>query len=70
MSETEPDYPRFLRELLESCPSAHNGVHLWLFKAARYLHRYHKPEEICAILKRYAANCGRHLQMGAERKKS
>jgi len=59
---TEPDYPRFLRDLLESCPAAGAGVHPWLFKVARYLHRYHAPEEICAVLQTHVATCGRELE--------
>jgi hypothetical protein len=55
-------YPRFLCELLESCPVAHEGVHPWLFRVARYLHRYHTPEEIFAILERRAAGCGRPIE--------
>jgi hypothetical protein len=59
---SEPDYPRFLQELLTSCPTAHNGVHPWVFKVARYLHRYHPPEEICSILKQCVADCGRPVE--------
>jgi hypothetical protein len=55
----ETDYPRFLQELLTSCPTAHNGVHPWVFRVARYLHRYHPPEEICSILEQHVADCGR-----------
>lgn len=56
------DYPRFLRRLLDACPAAHNGVHPWLFKCARYLHHYHAPDEICAILEEQVANCGRSVE--------
>jgi hypothetical protein len=59
---SEPDYPRFLRELLGACPEAGAGVHPWLFKVARYLHRYHTPEEICGVLKAHVAGCGRKLE--------
>jgi hypothetical protein len=59
---SEPDYPRFLRELLDSCPKAHNGVHPWLFRVARYLHRFHSPEEACAVLEQCVANCGRPVE--------
>ena len=54
-------YPRFLRELLCNCPQAGQGVHQWLFKVARYLHRYHTPEEICAILQARTADCRRAI---------
>jgi hypothetical protein len=59
---SESDYPRFLRDLLGACPEAGAGVHPWLFKVARYLHRYHKPEEICDILQRHVVACGRELE--------
>ncbi len=66
MAGTEGGYPRFLQELLESCPTSqkgkHSGIHQWLFRVARYLHRYHTPEEICAILADKSANCGRDLE--------
>jgi hypothetical protein len=55
-------YPRFLRELLDSCPGAGHGVHHWLFRTARYLHRYHAPAEIAAILEQCSAHCGRELE--------
>ena len=54
-------YPRFLRELLCNCPQAGQGVHQWLFKVARYLHRYHTPKEICAILQARTADCRRAI---------
>jgi hypothetical protein len=56
------DYPRFVRDLLESCPEAGAGVHPWLFRVARYLHHFHRPEEICSILEKRVANCGRLLE--------
>ena len=58
----EPNYPRFLLDLLDSCPEAGGGVHPWLFRVARYLHRFHTPNEICDILAARVANCGRLLQ--------
>jgi hypothetical protein len=62
VSELHQDYPRFLRELLQGCPAAGSGVHPWLFKAARYLHRYHSPEQICEILRERVADCGREIE--------
>jgi hypothetical protein len=59
---SEPNYSPFLCELLESCPAAGDGVHPWLFKVARYLHRYHGPEEICTILEARVRACGRELE--------
>jgi hypothetical protein len=55
------EYPRFLRELLCNCPTAGKGVHPWLFRVARYLHHYHTPEEICAILRDRTCACGRAI---------
>jgi hypothetical protein len=48
--------------MLENPPRAGQGVHPWLFKVARYLHPYHTPDEICAILQERTANCGRELE--------
>jgi hypothetical protein len=56
------EYPKFLQDLLNACPNAGSGVHSWLFKVARYLHRYHSPEEICAILESRVADCGRFVE--------
>jgi hypothetical protein len=56
------ELPRFLQELLGSCPEAWGGVHPWLFRVARYLHRYHTPEGIQDILETRVANCGRTLE--------
>jgi hypothetical protein len=56
-----PNYPKFLRELLESCPRSPNGVHQWLYRVARLLRRYHPDQEVHEILARKSANCGRHV---------
>ena len=53
------NYPPFLQDLLDSCPNAGEGVHAWLFKVARYLHRYHSADEICVILEARVVGCGR-----------
>jgi hypothetical protein len=55
-------YPPFLQKLLESCPTAGEGVHPWLFRVARYLHAFHSLEEICKILKEKTTECGRDLE--------
>jgi hypothetical protein len=55
-------YPRFLCELLDNCPRAKQGVHPWLFRVGRYLHRYHTPDQVCAILAARTADCGRHVE--------
>ena len=62
VSSPEKSYPRFLQELLESCPAAGSGVHLWLFRVARYLHHYHEPEAIADILQKCVVDCGRDLE--------
>lgn len=56
------EYPPFLKELLNSCPHAKDGVHPWLFRVARYLHHYHTPDEILTILQERIANCGRYIE--------
>ena len=53
------NYPPFLQDLLDSCPNAGEGVHAWLFKVARYLHRYHSADEIRQTLEDRVAGCGR-----------
>ena len=55
------DYPHFLQELLEHRPAAGTGVHAWLFRVARYLHRFHAPDEIYAILESRTSDCERHI---------
>jgi hypothetical protein len=63
MSERSEAYPQFLRDLLGACPKRPaEGVHPWLFKVARYLHRYHTPEGVCDILQRRVVGCGRELE--------
>ncbi len=57
------EYPRFLQELLNNCPTApRKGIHPWLFRVARYLHYFHSSEEICTILEKYVAGCRRMLE--------
>jgi hypothetical protein len=51
-----------LCELLNTCPEAGQGVHPWLFRVARYLHRFHSPDEICDILATRVADCGREVE--------
>ena len=57
-----PDYPQFLQDLLANCPDAGQGVHPWLFRVARYLHRFHSAAEIQSILETRVINCGRSLE--------
>jgi hypothetical protein len=58
---SDPEFPTFVRELLASCPTSPHGVHQWLFRCARLLRRYHSPEEICEILAKKSAHCGRRV---------
>jgi len=54
--------PQFARKLLASCPTAGNGVHNWLFRAARVLHRYYpNKRELALLLEAASANCGREV---------
>ncbi len=56
------DYPHFLQELLAHRPAAGGGVHAWLFRVARYLHRFHAPDEIYGILETRCTDCERHVE--------
>ena len=53
------ELPRFLLDLLATCPRAGEGVHGWLFKVARQLHAHRPPEEIISLLAATVAGCGR-----------
>ena len=50
--------PPFLRELLASPPPRGNGLHTWLFRAARQLHAHGTEEEITQLLAHLTRNCG------------
>ena len=54
--------PRFARELLASCPAAGAGVHNWLFRVARVLHRFYADKhELALLIEAASGNCGRHV---------
>lgn len=53
--------PQFLIELLHNPPQAGDGVHSWIYRAARQLHAHLPAPEIVALLERCLANCGRHV---------
>lgn len=54
--------PRFIRDLLGSCPPAGGGVHSWLFRCARALHFYYRDKsELGELLAAAAAGCGRSV---------
>lgn len=61
MSAKKKGLPSFIRDFINSRPTSGNGVHFWLFKAARYLHRYRSEEEIFQILRAAVQGCGRDV---------
>jgi hypothetical protein len=58
MTAYEP-LPAFLRDLIASFPRAGDGVNLYLFKLARYLHALRTEDEIFALLRAASEGCGR-----------
>ena len=53
--------PPFLREMLSAPPRTGEGVHNFLFRAARQLHAHLPATEIVDLLENCVANCGRHV---------
>ena len=53
--------PPFLREMLSAPPRTGEGVHSFLFRAARQLHAHLPATEIVDLLENCVANCGRHV---------
>ena len=54
--------PRFAQELLAACPRAGDGVHNWLFRAARALHPFFSDKrELALLLDKTVAGCGRDV---------
>ncbi len=52
--------PNPVRAILAACPVAGQGVHRWLFGAARRLHRiFEDPAEIADVLESASFGCGR-----------
>jgi hypothetical protein len=50
-------------DILQSCPTAGDGVNLWLFSAALKLHRLKiEPEEIEELLEEATVDCGRAMK--------
>jgi len=57
--------PAFAREMLESCPSTGDGVHLWLFRVARVMHPYFEDKnEIVSRIEAATSGCGRDVPLG------
>src|SRR5215831_10813060 len=53
--------PFWLRELLDSCPAAGDGVHFWIFRAARHLLAHFDERSTYEIIRAKAFNCGRPI---------
>ena len=51
--------PGYAHDLLTSCPKAGTGVHNWLFRTARVLHRFMPQERIALELRDKVQTCGR-----------
>lgn len=57
--------PAFALNMLASCPSTGDGVHLWLFRVARVMHPYFEAKgDIVARIEEAAAGCGREVPIG------
>jgi hypothetical protein len=53
--------PPFVQDLLATPPPAGEGVHTWLFRAARQLHAHLPAGEIVTLLENRVRDCGRHV---------
>ena len=53
--------PQYVTELLASRPTTGDGIHNWLFHAARALHPYRNEWEIADLLASAVTNCGRRV---------
>lgn len=60
-SEALDRLPQFLRELLDSCPVAGDGVHFWIFRVARHLLTHFDERSTFELIKAKAVGCGRPL---------
>jgi hypothetical protein len=56
--------PVFVRNMLAAPPRAGEGVHSWLFRAARQLHAHLPAGEIVQLLESQIATCGRNVSRG------
>jgi hypothetical protein len=54
--------PTFLQDMLATPPQAGQGVHNWLFRVARHLHKHMPALEIVSLLESRVATCGRVVQ--------
>ncbi|PWU10697.1 MAG: hypothetical protein C5B50_24940 [Verrucomicrobia bacterium] len=55
------ELPSFLRDLIAVPPRAGQGVHGWLFRAARQLHAHYPGTEIVRLLREAVRLCGRQV---------
>ena len=53
--------PLFIDEMLATPPRAGEGIHNWLFRAARQLHAHLPAMEIIALLEKSVQGCGRRV---------
>ena len=53
--------PQNLRRRLGPTPKSGEGVHDWIFMAAKFLRGRYLPERIVAMLKVETSNCGRDV---------
>jgi len=60
-SEALARLPFWLRELLDNCPAAGDGVHFWIFRVARHLLAHFDEESAYEIIRAKAASCGRPI---------
>jgi len=61
MNRVENVLPRFIRDMFSMVPMAGEGLHNWLFKTARVLHRYRSEHEIFELLTAATFNRGRYI---------
>jgi hypothetical protein len=57
------ELPRFVRDMLASCPTAGQGVNSWLYRTARYLHFFYQSDTdgIVRLLEAACHGCGRNV---------
>jgi hypothetical protein len=60
-SEALARLPFWLGELLDHCPTAGDGVHFWIFRAARHLLAHFDERSTYEIIRAKAAGCGRPI---------
>src|SRR5260221_4465412 len=58
---TSAELPPFLVELLDSCPTAGDGVHHWIFRVARHLLVHLDERASFELIREKARECGRPL---------